>query len=73
MRACDNIPMTTPSGISTVYRVVSGTLANLPARAKASAILPPALIVVGDEVLLRQKLGWFGNWTAALAEPIPAG
>lgn len=40
-------------------RVVSGTLATLSELVVASAIVPPALIVVGDVVLLRERLGWF--------------
>lgn len=40
-------------------RVVCGTLASLPEMVMGSGIVPPALIVVGDVVLLREKLGWF--------------
>src|SRR5262245_37683020 len=38
-------------------RVVAGTLATLPGFATAAAVQPPALIVVGEVVKLRAKLG----------------
>jgi uroporphyrinogen III methyltransferase/synthase len=38
-------------------QVVTGTLADLPA--KSQGIKPPALIVVGEVVALREKLRWF--------------
>jgi len=55
---------TTPSAVvqnATLanQRVVEGTLATLPGMVLGSGIVPPALIVVGDVVLLREKLGWF--------------
>ena len=41
-------------------RVVEGTLLTLPDKAKAQPIGPPALLIVGEVVRLRAKLGWFG-------------
>jgi len=41
-------------------RVVEGTLLTLPDKAKAQPIEPPALLIVGEVVRLRAKLGWFG-------------
>lgn len=49
------------SGTTRAQRVVSGTLASLPALAKQAGIGSPALIIVGDVVSLRQKLAWFGD------------
>jgi uroporphyrin-III C-methyltransferase/precorrin-2 dehydrogenase/sirohydrochlorin ferrochelatase len=40
-------------------RVVAGTLATLPDLATASAIKPPALVIVGEVVALRERLRWF--------------
>jgi len=40
-------------------RVVSATLAELPARVKEEHLRPPSLIVVGDCVALRERLAWF--------------
>jgi uroporphyrin-III C-methyltransferase len=58
------LPESTPA--AAVYRatqpeqkVVSGTLATLPAQVAAANITPPALIVIGSVVELRSKLAWF--------------
>ena len=40
-------------------RTVVGTLASLPGLASESGIEAPALVVVGDVVTLRDRLGWF--------------
>jgi uroporphyrin-III C-methyltransferase/precorrin-2 dehydrogenase/sirohydrochlorin ferrochelatase len=40
-------------------RVVSGTLATLAALAASEGIKPPALLIVGEVVRLRDKLRWF--------------
>lgn len=40
-------------------RVVTGTLETLPDLAKARAVRPPALLIIGEVVALRQQLGWF--------------
>lgn len=40
-------------------RTVAGTLADLPGKAVAARVGPPALLVVGDVVLRRQAVGWF--------------
>ncbi|TRZ66038.1 MAG: uroporphyrinogen-III C-methyltransferase [Rhodocyclaceae bacterium] len=55
---------TTPAAVVqnatlTTQRVVGGTLATLSEKVMDSGILPPALIVVGDVVRLREKLHWF--------------
>lgn len=40
-------------------RVVTGTLSTIAQRARRAGIRPPAVIVVGDVVLLRKQLAWF--------------
>lgn len=40
-------------------RVVAGTLATIASIAKAGRIQPPALLIVGEVVALRDKLSWF--------------
>ncbi len=46
-------------GTLPVQRVVSGTLDTIVALAEAAEITPPAMIVVGDVVGLRERLRWF--------------
>ncbi len=41
-------------------RVVEGTLASLPERASQEKVKPPALLIVGEVVRLRERLAWFG-------------
>lgn len=50
-------------------RVVTGTLATLPALAAASEIRSPALIIVGEVVQLHGKLNWFNEARAANESP----
>jgi uroporphyrin-III C-methyltransferase/precorrin-2 dehydrogenase/sirohydrochlorin ferrochelatase len=42
-------------------RVVEGTLEDLPRKALASGVRAPALLIVGEVVRLRDRLGWFGR------------
>ncbi|MGW8269269.1 MAG: uroporphyrinogen-III C-methyltransferase [Burkholderiales bacterium] len=42
-------------------RVVEGTLATLPERAARENVKPPALVIVGEVVRLRDRLGWFAR------------
>lgn len=42
-------------------RVVTGTLATLPDLAKAYAVKPPALVIVGEVVVLHERLRWFAG------------
>ena len=42
-------------------RVVEGTLSTLPGLARAEGIAPPALLIVGEVVRLREKLAWFAD------------
>lgn len=47
------------NGTTNAQRVVTGTLATLPALAAAADIRPPALVIVGTVVSLREKTAWF--------------
>lgn len=40
---------------------VVAALADLPARAKEHGIMPPALVIIGEVVRLREDLAWFEN------------
>jgi uroporphyrin-III C-methyltransferase/precorrin-2 dehydrogenase/sirohydrochlorin ferrochelatase len=58
------LPAATPAaiverGTMREQRVVAGTLATLPGLAAAATVRPPALVIVGEVVSLREKLGWF--------------
>ncbi len=56
------------SGTTAGQTVVTGTLANIVER--AAAIAPPAMIVIGEVVTLREQLAWFaGAGTAAWFDP----
>jgi siroheme synthase len=46
-------------GTTPQQRVVTGTLATLPALAEAAQLKPPTLIIIGRVVQLREKLAWF--------------
>ena len=55
-------------------RVVTGTLATLPDLAKAHAVKPPALVIVGEVVALRERLRWFeGSGEAGVKVQASAG
>ena len=45
-------------GTTPGQRVVTGTLADIDARVRAAGLHPPALIVVGEVVRLREQLAW---------------
>ncbi len=46
-------------GTRTDQRVVTGTLRDIVSRVREAKLGPPAIIVVGDVVSLREKLNWF--------------
>jgi uroporphyrin-III C-methyltransferase/precorrin-2 dehydrogenase/sirohydrochlorin ferrochelatase len=46
-------------GTTQTQRVITGTLATLPARVAKAKLHAPTLIIVGDVVRLRDKLNWF--------------
>lgn len=58
------LDQTTPAaiiqqGTMPTQRVVTGTLATLPGLAAAAELKAPTLIIVGNVVKLREKLGWY--------------
>jgi len=40
-------------------RIIAGTLQSLPGLAAEAGVKPPALLIVGEVVRLREKLAWF--------------
>jgi uroporphyrin-III C-methyltransferase/precorrin-2 dehydrogenase/sirohydrochlorin ferrochelatase len=69
-------PPTTPVAViewGTTERqvTVTGTLSDIVRRAAAAGLDPPALIVVGDVVSLRERLRWFPEPWARAAEAGP--
>jgi uroporphyrin-III C-methyltransferase/precorrin-2 dehydrogenase/sirohydrochlorin ferrochelatase len=46
-------------GTLPTQRVITGDLNTLPALAEAAHLKAPTLIIVGNVVKLREKLGWF--------------
>lgn len=48
-------------GTTPAQRVIVGTLADIAEKADSAGIGPPAAIVVGEVVGLREKLAWFEN------------
>jgi uroporphyrinogen III methyltransferase/synthase len=47
------------SGTTFTQRTITGTLKNIAAKAKAAALKPPAVLVVGGVVELRETLKWW--------------
>lgn len=47
------------SGTLPEQRTVSGTLADIAAKAKEAGIQPPAILVVGEVAALRERLAWW--------------
>lgn len=48
------------NGTTPRQRVLTGTLASLPALAVAENVRPPALLIVGEVVALAGRMAWFG-------------
>jgi uroporphyrinogen III methyltransferase/synthase len=48
-------------GTTPGQRVVTGTLLDIAARVTAAGLHPPALVVVGEVVRLREQLAWFDS------------
>ena len=70
------LPARTPAaivqgGTTPAQRIVVGTLADLPERARAAEIAPPTLIIVGDVVRLRERLAWFAPAATPREGPRP--
>jgi len=51
-------------------RVVTGTLETLPALAEREHVRPPALVIVGEVVRLKDKLGWYRPGALGTAQPV---
>ena len=60
-RAADTPAAVIERGTTPGQRVVTGTLADVDARVRTAGLHPPALIVVGDVVRLREQLAWHGS------------
>ena len=58
-RAPDTPIAVVEQGTHPGQRTVTGTLADIAAQASAAAIRPPATIIVGQVVKLRERLRWF--------------
>jgi uroporphyrinogen III methyltransferase / synthase len=59
-------PVTTPValvrwGTTSAQETVTGTLRDIAARAASARLEPPAVIVIGDVVALRDRLQWFDD------------
>jgi uroporphyrin-III C-methyltransferase/precorrin-2 dehydrogenase/sirohydrochlorin ferrochelatase len=57
-------------GTTDSQRVLTGTLQTLPALAAAAQLAPPALLIVGGVVSLRDKLSWFRTESEQLGSVI---
>jgi uroporphyrinogen III methyltransferase / synthase len=55
------------NGTTSAQRVVSGTIGNIEELCIAKGIKPPALIVIGNSVNLREKIKWFSEDRRAIA------
>jgi uroporphyrin-III C-methyltransferase/precorrin-2 dehydrogenase/sirohydrochlorin ferrochelatase len=58
------------NGTMAGQRVVDGTLGNLAGLAEAAQLRPPALVIVGEVVRLREKLSWYGAGEPAAAQSV---
>jgi uroporphyrin-III C-methyltransferase/precorrin-2 dehydrogenase/sirohydrochlorin ferrochelatase len=65
--AADTPAAIVENGTTSAQRVVTGTLATLPALAAAAGIRPPALVIVGTVVSLRDKTAWYEPHAAPTA------
>jgi uroporphyrin-III C-methyltransferase/precorrin-2 dehydrogenase/sirohydrochlorin ferrochelatase len=55
-------------GTQSSQRVITGTLATLPARVQAARVQSPALLVVGEVTRLHDVLNWFNTTSQSLAQ-----
>jgi uroporphyrin-III C-methyltransferase/precorrin-2 dehydrogenase/sirohydrochlorin ferrochelatase len=55
------------NGSLPTQRVIVGTLATLPERARAEAVQAPALLIVGEVAALASELAWVGVGTEEVA------
>lgn len=68
-RAADTPFALIENGARPEQRVVLGTLADLPERARAEAVRSPALLILGEVAALAADLHWFG--APPLLAPVP--
>jgi uroporphyrin-III C-methyltransferase/precorrin-2 dehydrogenase/sirohydrochlorin ferrochelatase len=59
-------------GTLATQQVLTGTLADLPAKVAVSGFTSPSLLIVGDVVKLHGTLHWFDPQTAAASSLSPA-
>ncbi len=64
-RAAETPAALVENGTLPGQRVVTATLATLPAKAAEAGIHPPALLIVGEVVALAGKLAWFAGAPAS--------
>ncbi|MGP1667017.1 MAG: siroheme synthase CysG, partial [Rhodanobacter sp.] len=69
-RASDTPFALIENGSRADQRVVTGTLANLVARARVHEVRSPALLILGEVAALASRLAWFG--AAPLQAPVSA-
>jgi uroporphyrin-III C-methyltransferase len=58
-RAADTPAALVENGTTAAQRTLTGTLATLPQVAAAAQVRPPALLIVGEVVVLHRQLAWF--------------
>ncbi|MBT3381824.1 MAG: uroporphyrinogen-III C-methyltransferase [Lentisphaerae bacterium] len=63
-------------GTLPTQRTLTGTLANIADKVEQNGLKPPAMILVGDVVELREQMGWFEclplfGKTVAITRPLP--
>jgi uroporphyrinogen III methyltransferase/synthase len=58
-RSADTPVAVIRAGTTREQETVTGTLANIAGRVRAAGLEPPAVIIVGDVVRLRDRLAWF--------------
>ena len=58
-RAADTPAALVQQGTTVTQRVFTGTLANLPQLVADHEVHAPTLVIVGEVVVLREKLAWF--------------
>jgi siroheme synthase len=60
------------NGSTETQRTIVAPLVGIADAARAAGILPPALIVVGEVVRMREKLAWFASDRRTPPDPAPS-
>jgi uroporphyrin-III C-methyltransferase/precorrin-2 dehydrogenase/sirohydrochlorin ferrochelatase len=71
-RAPDTPAAVVQQGTTSAQKVVTGTLASLPVDVASARLRAPTLIIVGEVVRLRERLGWFAPQEGSAAHDEPA-